>query len=307
MTELHKSFLSLIRLGIGHHSMDFPSNPEWPAIEALAVKQGLSAVALDGIEELRKFDYKTLFPDKAVLTQWIGEVLQGYEYRYEMCRRTIAEMASFYNAHGFKMMILKGIACSHDWNKPEHRPIGDIDIWLFGRQKEADLALKTEKGIKIEDSFEHHTVFYWRDFMVENHYDFIDVHHRKSSPQLERILKSLGEDDSHYVDLYGERVYLPSPNLLALFLLRHSMEHFASTELTLRQLLDWAFFVEKHAKEVNWDWLIGLLEEFGMTPAFNVFNAICVEDLGFEAGLFHQVQFNPFLKDRGKHPINDVY
>lgn len=167
-------------------------------------------------------------------------------------------------------MVLKGYACSLGWPKPNHRPCGDIDIWQFGKQKDADALLSSEKGIKIDDSHEHHTVFYWRDFMVENHYDFIDVQHRKSSPQLESILKELGSDDSYTIEVNGERIYIPSPNLHALFLLRHSMEHFASTELTLRQLLDWAFFVEKQGKEVDWNWLEGVLEEFGMTPAYNI-------------------------------------
>ena len=35
-----------------------------------------------------------------------------------------------------------------------------------------------------------------------------------------------------------------------------------------------------------------------MTTMFNIFNAICVEDIGFEDAVFHQVQFNPLLKER---------
>ena len=76
---------------------------------------------------------------------------------------------------------------------------------------------------------------------MENHYDFIEVHHHRSSPALEAILKAQGQDDTYFVELNGERVYVPSPNLHALFLLRHMMEHFASTDITLRQLLDWLF------------------------------------------------------------------
>lgn len=297
------AFLSLVRLGVGHSAYSIPGNPDWQAIQALADQQGLNGVVLDGIEVLRNGKSNVVLPEKLVLTQWIGEVLQGYEYRYELYQRAIAELAAFYNSHGYKMMVLKGYSCSLDWPKPEHRPCGDIDIWLFGKQKEADISLSKEKGIEIDKKHEHHTVFYWQDFMVENHYDFIDVHHRKTSPQLEAIFKQLGQDDSHYVEMYGEKVYLPSPNLHALFLLRHSMEHFASTELTIRQLLDWAFFVEKHGKDVDWDWLLGVLDDFGMTPAFNIFNAICVEDLGFDAIMFHQVQFSPSLKDR---VLNDI-
>lgn len=149
-------------------------------------------------------------------------------------------------------MILKGYACSLKWPKPEHRPCGDIDIWLFGKQKKADELIAKEKGIKVDTSHHHHTVFFWRDFMVENHYDFVNVHGLKSSAQLEKIFKALGEDNSHFVDVYGEKVYLPSPNLHAIFLIRHMVSHFAAAEITLRQVLDWGFFVEKHTKEIDW-------------------------------------------------------
>ena len=134
--------------------------------------------------------------------------------------------------------------------------------------------------------------------MVENHYDFIEVHHHSSSPALEKILKEKGQDDSHFVELYGERVYVPSPNLHALFLLRHNMEHFASTGINLRQLLNWAFFVKDHGKEVDWSWLERVLDQFGMKRLYDIFNAICVEDLGFEVSIFNRVQFESELKDR---------
>ena len=295
---MYTDFLALVRLGIGHSASAQLNNADWLAIEALANAQGLSAVVLDGIEELRKTSSDVELPEKKVLTQWIGEVLQGYEYRYELYRKAIAEMAEFYNSHGFKMMVLKGYACSLDWPRPEHRPCGDIDIWQFGQQKEADAALSKEKGLTIDSSHHHHTVFYWRDFMVENHYDFINVHHHKSNAKIEMVLKELARDDSHKDEINGERVYLPSPNLHALFLLKHTMMHFASEGITLRQLLDWGFFMAAHHKEIDWPWLLEKLEQFGMTTMFSIFSAICVEDLGFDASIFHQVQYSPSVKER---------
>ena len=283
--------------------MELPDSIDWPTIEVLANSQGLSAVVLDGIEELRKRYFNIVLPEKKILTQWTDEVLQGYEYRYELYRRAIAEMAGFYNCHGYKMMVLKGYACCLDWPKPEHRPTGDIDIWQFGRQKEADADLIRENGTEIDSSHHHHTVFLWRDFMVENHYDFINVHHHKSNAEIEVILKELARDDSHSDELYGEKVYLPSPNLHALFLLKHTMMHFASEGITFRQLLDWGFFVKAHGKDVDWKWLLSVLEKYNMNTLFNIFNAICVENLGFDSGIFPKIQFSPELKDRVLHEI----
>ena len=292
--DIQQLFFQLIRLGIGHSTGPIFGAIDWNSLQTLAEQQGLSAIMVDGVERLSNNQR----PPKPLLLQWIGETLQGYEYRHELYRRTIAELAGFYNSHGIKMMVIKGFACSLDWPKPEHRPCGDIDIWQFGRQKEADALLTNEKGIEIDNSHHHHTVFYWRDFMVENHYDFVNIHRNKSNASIEKVFKSLGSDDSHFVELYGEKVYLPSPNLHALFLLRHSMIEFAACGITLRQLMDWAFFVEKHSSEIDWEWLESKIEEYGMMQLYDVYKAICVEDLGFDVHLFPSVQFLPSLKDK---------
>lgn len=317
------TFLQIIRLGIGNAKVaQIPGNVDWSDLETFAAQQGLSAILVDGVEKFPEGQR----PPKPVLLQWIGETLQGYEYRYELYLRTIAEMAAFYNEHGFRMMVLKGYACCLDWPKPEHRPVGDIDIWQFGQQREADAVLAKEKGIKIDRSHHHHTVFDWRDFMVENHYDFVNVHVHESSRELEKVFKELGNlkvESSEFrvegllkecsdagckfpvVELYGEKVYLPSPNLHALFLLRHMVSHFASANITLRQVLDWAFFVQAHTKEIDWKWLVDLLEKYHMKDFYCCLNAICVKDLGFPVNMFPSVQFEPRLKERVLEDILD--
>ena len=128
------AFLALVRLGIGRHVGYLPPISDWSAIEMLAEQQGLSAVIVDGVEKIQKEKR----PPQDVLLRWIGTVLQEYEYRYDSYRKAIAGLAGWYNQHGYKMMVLKGYACSLDWPKSEHRPCGDIDIWQFGKQEEAD-------------------------------------------------------------------------------------------------------------------------------------------------------------------------
>ena len=295
------TFLELVRLGIGHRGNITSNQIDWQKIYVLAIQQGLLGVVIDGIERLPS-DKR---PPQKILLEWIGEVLQGYEYRYESYKNTIAEMAGFYNSHGYKMMILKGYACSLNWPKPEHRPCGDIDIWQFGEHKKTDALVASEKGLEIDHSHHHHTVFNWNDFSVENHYDFNNVHHHRSSVELEKIFKELGKDDTHSTEVLGEKVYLPSPNLHALFLLKHSMTDFAAFYVTLRQILDWGFHVQKYHDEIDWKWLDGVMEQYHMKEFYNCINAICVEELGFEAGIFNGVQFNPALKDRVLEDILD--
>ena len=308
--ELKDTFLQLVRLGIGHaETTEITEKVDRVALKAFAEEQGLTAIVLDGLNT-DGTDLTDTMPVQMKL-EWIGEVLQNYEAKYAAYEKAIGSLAGWYNKHGFKMMVLKGYACAQDWPNPKHRPCGDIDIWLFGKQKEADTLLASlefsveslESGekvqrIKVDNSHHHHTVFNWQGFSVENHYDFINVHHHKSHIEFEKILKELGQEDSHAVEVNGEKVHLPSPNLHALFLIKHLMLHFSTGEITLRQLLDWAFFVEKHGKEIDWLWLEEILNKYGMRDLYNVFNAICVGDLGFSVNIFPQVQFSPELKDR---------
>ncbi|MBQ2482273.1 MAG: nucleotidyltransferase family protein [Bacteroidales bacterium] len=153
--------------------------------------------------------------------------------------------------------------------------------------------------MKIDNSHHHHTVFQEDGFLVENHYDIVNVHVYKANAELEKSFKAMAMDDSHFIDLSEydcsqpkvpeagkSRVYLPSANLHALFQLKHCISHFASTEITLRHVLDWAFFVEKHSSEIDWKWLVETLRRFKMLEFFNYLNSVCVEDLGFDAGMF---------------------
>lgn len=297
--ELSALFLSLVRIGIGHDEHVELRGIDWQAMQALAVRQGLAAVVLDGINQLPEYNR----PPKIMLLQWIGATLQGYEQRYFLYEKAVSELAAFYNKHGYKMMLLKGYACSLNWPIPEHRPCGDIDIWQFGKYKEADTLLAKEIRIAIDNSHQHHTVFYWHDFLVENHYDFVNVYAHRSSRELEKLFKELGQDDSQYIVLSGERVYIPTPNLHALFLLRHSLNHFASIGITMCQVLDWAFFVKKQKDEIDWEWFACVLDKYHMTDFFNCLNAICVEDLGFDVQSIPYNSPNSGLKEK---VLNDI-
>lgn len=291
LKSLSETFLAFVRLGIGNTATVSLSNSiDWNAIEALAKQHGLLGVLVDGVEKLPQ----NKRPPQLMWLRWIGEVMQGYESQYVLYRKAVADLASWYHAHGYRMMVLKGMACGLDWPKPEHRPYGDIDIYLFGQQSDADAEMVSgfriqDPSFKIDNSHHHHTVFNWQGFTVENHYDFVNVHHQKSNVELEKIFKELAFQDVSSILPHLSNIDLPSPNLHALFLIKHLASHFAADRITLRHVLDWGFFVKKQGEKVDWDWLLVELKRFGMLKLFDVVNTICVEDLGFDKGCWSKV------------------
>ena len=302
MEKLKEFFLHIIRLGINKEISGLGKcvsleQIDWEELYGLASRQGLLAIVMDGMELLPD----EVRPPKKVRLQWIGEVLQNYEARYDDYRTKIGQLADFYHSHGFKLMVLKGYGLSLNYPKPSHRPCGDIDIWLFGQQEEADAALAASSkfqgsGSKIDKSHHHHTVFEWNGYMVENHYDFVNVHYGHKNVELEKVFKELAKDDSNVIEIDGHPLYLPSVNLHALFLLRHCMQDFAAAEMSMRQVLDWGFFIENHSSEIDWEWFLDVLEEFKMSDFYNIISAICVEDLGFTSSVFNPVSLKSVEK-----------
>ena len=61
--------------------------------------------------------------------------------------------------------------------------------------------------------------------------------------------------------------------------------------------------MEKHTKEIDWKWLVDLLDKYHMRDFYNCLNAICVENLGFPVQIFPQEQYDPALKER---VLNDI-
>ena len=286
--------LYLTRLGIGHEKRPLAEQPDWRVLEALAEKQGLTAIVFDGIKQLQPEQ----MPPKKILLKWIGNVMHGYEYRYLDYEKAIAELAKYYSENGIKMMVLKGYGLGNNYPAPNHRPSGDIDIWNFGRQEEADALIEEKYKIHIDKRELHHTCFDWKGYWVENHYDFLIVQTIKTNALLEPILKDLALDDSKSIEVDGVKIYIPSPNLNALFLLRHMLMHFVAIGISIRHLLDWAFFWEKEGKGVDKRWLKEVVDRYHMSAFFNIINAICVHDLGFDACVFPSIQCNPELKEK---------
>lgn len=284
---MNEVFLTLVRAGIGHASGELPEAVDWRALYALADQHGLTAIVWDAVGGLLN---QGVLTGERVLPadlkyDWFGNSL-FYEQKYESYKAAIGSLAEFYAAHGFRMMLLKGYGLGLDYPIPEHRPCGDIDVWLFGEYKEADAAIARDEGVKVDNSHHHHTVFKWKGYSVEDHYDIVDVHSHRSNAEIEKVFKELALDDRRFVEIGGVKVYMPSADFNALFLLRHALSHFASTSIDLRQVLDWGFFMEKHSAEIDWKWLEGMLERFYMRDFYDCLCRICVEDLGFSSAAF---------------------
>lgn len=253
---------------------------DWHDVYGLAIRQGVSAILLDAISRLPNDER----PPKFLLLQWIGQATM-MERMYARHKERIVSLAELYGQHGIRMLLLKGYGCSLCYPRPEHRPTGDIDVFLFGRQDEADILVEKQLGIKVHREYHKHSTFNYGGVEVENHAKFIDDVSHKSNIRFEQILMSV-LDKKECLPSPIDNVLLPSPTFNALFLLRHTGEHFASNEITLRHVLDVGTFFHRYHSKIDWALVFKVYKEERMLRFFNAIATICVEYLGIDATCF---------------------
>lgn len=269
------------------------SDDEWGDIYRIAVQHGVLAVAWDGVRQLPK----EVRPPQRLLLQW-GVNVDSIEKRYRKQMAVISRLAAFYAGHDIKMMVLKGYALSLYYPVPEHRAYGDIDIWLYGRQPEADKLVTAEWGIPVNYHKEHHTTFSVDGVMVENHFDFMNTKSHAANARVERLLRQYASLPCERTLVGGAEIDLPPVRLDALFLLRHAAVHFAAVNIELRHLADWAVFVVRNHAQIDWPALRTDAEVVGMAKFLDCINALCIDYLSVDAALFGAFERDAAMETR---------
>lgn len=300
MNNTNTLFFELIQVAFGTRIClsHMPCADEWNELYNMAKKQSLVGVCFAGVQKLLNQQQE---PPEMLYFTWMGMTAK-IQQKWEQHEAFIGRLAGFYEKHGINMMLLKGYGISLKYPEAKLRNPGDVDVYLFGDWKKADDAISEELGVTVYNDSEHHTKFTIDDITVENHYDFVNTRIRRSSQKLEVVFKELAQDKTNVIDVRGQKVYLPSDKLNAIFLLRHCAGHFASEGITMRNVLDWGLFVT-HAKKLDWDWIYRLANEYNMHRFLACMNAICVEKLGLEKAKFCLQNVDRKLKERVQNEI----
>jgi len=302
MTNEQEIVLALLRLCTGGSVEDFPRDCEcdWSEVLDISASAGIAALVWDGMQKL--YDASLFDADvipQNLMDEWTSWIMST-EQDWRIMKIQADKLASFFSKHNLPMMVLKGYANSLDWPDPSHRTSGDLDIWLFGKSREADEVLRREKHIDVSGAHHHHTIFMLRDRLVENHYDFVDTASHYGNRRYERRLKAMGTLEDA---VPCGKFYIPGPNLEAMFNLRHMALHFAIPGCTLRHLMDWGFMALAHKGEIDWNTLIDAAEDVGMKRFLCAVDTICIENLGFDPSCFPTLEREKELADR---ILNDI-
>lgn len=254
------------------------SEDDWKQCYRLAARQGVMALAWDGI--------RTLPPERslprALKLTW-GMAVQDYERKYERYCRTVEELSDFYRQRGIVTVQLKGVGLSSYYPVPAHREGGDIDIFTFSADKgkltdaEANrLAdeLMRRQGIEVDMHSPKHSNFYYKGIPVENHKTFLNVERYRVAKQVEGLLKKEMLPQPTLLLGGACKVLTPPPAFNTLFLAFHASQHYGSG-LALHHLCDWAMLLKRHGLVLPDE-----LTDRHFLEAIAAFTLLCNEYLG---------------------------
>lgn len=227
---------------------------DWQQCFREAVRQGVSALAWEGVERL-PMEYA---PPLDVKLSWaLKEKRQCAKYQ-KHCQ-VLNELTQMYAQHGIATMVLKGVGLSRLYPVPAHREGGDIDIYTYSADKsrmtdeEANrLAdeLMREMGAVVEDTlFIKHNEFIFQGVTCENHSLFLHVKECRSIAKAELWLEE--HRASQKVKLLdGEsQVEVPTVNFDTVFVALHAAQHYGYG-LSLKHLCDWTLLAQQGGVEL---------------------------------------------------------
>ena len=272
-------------------------NIDWQSVFKLAMQHGVAALCLDGIQKMENLSasYSISMPKQCKL-QWIGAVMQQ-ERQFAKQMQVLKQLSCFYNKNNIKIMLLKGYGCSLNYPIPNHRPCGDVDVYLYGKGGFADTLINKEFGIQSKQNEDKHSTFVFNGILVENHALIINT---AIHPQLCELEEYFEKEAGNAIEMEtGEgSFYMPSVNMNALFLAYHTASHFCKDEASIRQLCDWATFIQKNSKNVDWEFVERLAKQSGFFKFFCCLNGIMQDYFGVASDMLPDWERNKVLEQK---------
>lgn len=296
---------TLLQYSLGNSTPNFSfNNVDWQSVLSLSMQHGVATLCLDGIQKIKKKDCSSSsinhMPKQCKL-QWISAVMQQ-ERQFAKQRQVLEQLSNFYNKNNIKMMLLKGFGCSLNYPIHNHRPCGDIDIYLYGKGGYADVLMEKEYGIKSKQNEDKHSTFVFNGIMIENHAHMINTMVHPQLCYLEDFFETEAEN-AVKIEIGSSSCYIPSDNFNALFLAYHAASHFCRDEANIRQLCDWATFILNKGKKVDWDYVEKQAKQSGFFKFLCCLNGITQNLLGVPSILFPDWERNLVLE---QHMINSI-
>lgn len=258
------------------------SDINWADLLAFAKKQTIVGIYWQGIQRLGDFANK---PSEDDVMEWMGEY-QKITRKNAKIDDTVVKLTKFMNDNNIDFFVFKGQTVARYYPTPESRTSGDIDFYVFSKERNRALSLLQEKVQVADDHSGQHWEFTYDGIPYEMHYHTAVFANNCKQRYLDDLIDSYFDDVLDHVYINNVSVPTLPPTINAIYLFIHIYHHFLKEGIALRQFIDWMMFFEAKHDEIVVSELSAKLKSFGLTKAFRAFGAVIIDVLGMDAKYF---------------------
>lgn len=252
----------LLRAAVFDRTPVLPTNThvDWDSLMDQASEQGILAWVYDSIGRLPQ-------EQRPSRIEYINFGLSAQEIwtRYDRQEKLLNYLLEVCRQHNMRLLLLKGISLAQLYPKPQSRPCGDLDIYLFEDYEKFN-QLFADKLDPNQPTIQHDRHLYFDDVLVENHNNFYDP----TTPQRKRIIEFLYStlDDARLTP-YGYYTLNPIGDFI--FITSHTMKHFYNDNfIAMRSVTDFAMFLNTYRNQLPPKECFQVLDRLDMSHGFEV-------------------------------------
>ncbi|BCS85741.1 nucleotidyltransferase family protein [Prevotella herbatica] len=219
----------------------------------------------------------------------------------------LTELCFLLNKNSIGYFVFKGQTMAYLYGKQNIRCAGDVDFYCAEKDRERLLRLlKNDVSFNDEVSFKHLSYkkdgvdfelhFKLANFSVKRHQEFWDS-------LIEAEIQNKKCDNICINDI---DVSTLSPTTNAVYLFIHIYHHFMKEGIGLRQLCDWAVFLDHYRNEIDRNEVEKILNKLGYVKAYCAFGSILIDKLGLEKDTF-PLPVNENDRRWGKKVLKVIY
>ena len=287
ITVVQKQFLELLRAGLWGGCPDvtlFQGEVNWKAIFKISREQAVQVLVADGMEALPEH----LAPKKETIYK-VAIRRTTNSLAYKVQKSLINRITTLFNEEGIPSILLKGQGVAQNYQKPESRMCGDIDIYVgMDNFHKACEILRREGAEELihQDEHEFHIAFDLDDKTIEVHKKSDVIHGRKLNDSLQKwttihLDAKLADGTLPKWNNDGTLINIPDPTYNAFYIIHHAVRHMLGEGIGLRHVCDWMIFLHTHQDQIDTEELKAKLAEYKIATAWGQFGALATKYLGF--------------------------
>lgn len=290
MDKNRNAFFALLRAGLWEQGVRLqPFEPlDFKALYKMAKKQSVVGLLAAGLEHVE--DRKVKKPE---VLKFLKRVF-SLEGKNQKVRRFIEDLMGRLRGAGIYALMVKGQGLAECYERPQWRPVGDVDLLLDEDNylKAKALLLPMAESVKDEDIDKLHIGITIDSWLVELH----GTLHNGLSSRITRTVDRIQDETirGRRVRMWrcGETdVPLPCVDNDIIFVFTHLLQHFFQGGVLLRQVCDWTRLLWTYRESIDRDLLRERLDEMRLMSEWEVFAALAVDYLGCPSSAM------PFYRD----------